>query len=89
MSSTGLMGKKSKKEDDDIITADDADEDVEEAEEEYTVEKVVDSRTRNGKKEYLLKWKGYPEYESFVSSPSIHLLPFLSVYACVHLVINQ
>lgn len=82
MSSTGLMGKKSKKEDDDIITADDADEDVEEAEEEYTVEKVVDSRTRNGKKEYLLKWKGYPEYGSFVSSPSVYCHSRLSMLVC-------
>lgn len=39
-------------------------EDGEEEEEEYTVEKVVDSRMKNGKKEYLLKWKGYPDSEN-------------------------
>lgn len=36
----------------------------EEEEEEYVVEKVVDVRVRGGKKEYLLKWKGYPDSEN-------------------------
>jgi len=36
----------------------------EEEEEEFTVEKIVDMRVRNGKKEYLLKWRGYPDSEN-------------------------
>jgi len=38
--------------------------DAEEEEEEFVVEKVLDVRMKGGKKEYLLKWKGYPDSES-------------------------
>ena len=41
-----------------------ADDDGEEDEEEFIVERVVDSRIKGGKKEYLLKWKGYPDSEN-------------------------
>lgn len=33
-------------------------------EEEYVVEKIVDKRTRSGRTEYYLKWKGYSEADN-------------------------
>jgi len=32
--------------------------------EEFIVERIVSHRFRNGRKEYLLAWKGYPEEEN-------------------------
>lgn len=62
----GKPSKTKKKEDSDPSnpSADKPAGEEEEEEEEYVVEKVVDMRIRNGKKDYLLKWKGYPDSEN-------------------------
>ncbi|KAL1132769.1 hypothetical protein AAG570_010721 [Ranatra chinensis] len=49
---------KSKTKEKDEAPADEA----QEEEEEFSVEKVLDRRIRNGRVEYLLKWKGYTDY---------------------------
>ncbi|XP_064643749.1 chromobox protein homolog 3-like isoform X2 [Lineus longissimus] len=62
-SKTAKMNKK-KKEDEDPVNEE------EEEEEEFTVEKIVDVRVKYNKaqkremREYLLKWKGYPDSEN-------------------------
>lgn len=47
-----------------VVESDPEVDDEEGDEEEFVVEKVVDTRTKAGKREYLLKWKGYPDSEN-------------------------
>lgn len=39
-------------------------EDEEEEEEEYSVEKIVNKRTKNKKTEYFIKWEGFPDEDN-------------------------
>ena len=48
--------------------------------EEYDVEKVIDVRVNKGRKEYLLKWKGYEEYTSLLCNKRLVLLYLLSSF---------
>ncbi len=40
--------------------------------EEYEVEKILKSRTRSGKKEYLIKWRSYSsEFNSWIPAENL------------------
>ena len=47
----------------------------------YNVEKIVDSRTVQGKKQYLIKWEGYPdEFNTWESARDIFCKDLIAAY---------
>jgi transposase InsO family protein len=55
--------------------------DLIEGEEEYEVEEIVNDRTIRRKREYLIKWKGYPSSEnSWVKAKDLHAPELLKDY---------
>lgn len=58
------MGKKKQDAGEDVEDEQEQEEEEEEEESGFTVERIIDMRVKSGKKEYLLKWKGYPDTEN-------------------------
>ncbi len=41
--------------------------------EKYGVEKILKTRTKNGKKELFVKWRSYgPEFNSWITAENLH-----------------
>ena len=48
--------------------------------EEFVVERIISHRFRNGRKEYLLSWKGYPEEENTWVKMFFIIQPYSAIY---------
>jgi hypothetical protein len=52
-------------------------------EQEYTVEEIIADRTHRHKRQYLVKWEGYPDSEnSWVNKKDLHTDELLNEYRC-------
>lgn len=56
----------------DVPSPEDTPDQMEDTGEEYDVEAIVDTKLKNGKRFYLVKWDGYPESEK-TWEPEHHL----------------